>query len=80
MKPLSRRRFLGHALGAGLLSASSFGTYRMFVPSRPEIILDYPGMAIGHAMRDAVLPSHHLQNLPTIKTDVAIIGLSLIHI
>ena len=52
MMKLSRRRFLGHVLGAGLVSAAAYGTYRGFVPGYPKIHLDYPGMDLGHAMRD----------------------------
>lgn len=47
MMKLSRRRFLGHVLGAGLVSAAAYGTYRGFVPGYPKIHLDYPGMGFG---------------------------------
>ena len=55
MMKLSRRRFLGHVLGAGLVSAAAYSTYRGFVPGYPKIRLDYPGMDLGHAMRDALI-------------------------
>ena len=72
MAKLSRRRFLGHVLGAGLVGASSYATYRNFVPNRPSIHVDYPGMAVGHAMRDAamVLPEH----IPSKNVGVVIAG------
>lgn len=70
MMKLSRRRFLGHALGASLLGATSFASYRAFNPQTPPISIDYPGMALGHAMRDQM---HALPNDIPIKHVKAVI-------
>jgi len=72
MMKLSRRRFLGHVLGAGLVSAAAYGTYRGFVPGYPKIHLDYPGMDLGHAMRDALIKRP--VNIPSTDVNVLIAG------
>ena len=72
MIKLSRRRFLGHVLGAGLVSAAAYGTYRGFVPGYPKMHLDYPGMDLGHAMRDALIKRP--VNIPSIDVNVLIAG------
>ena len=72
MMKLSRRRFLGHVLGAGLVSAAAYGTYRGFVPGYPQIHLDYPGMDLGHAMRDTLIKRP--VNIPSTDVNVLIAG------
>lgn len=72
MSKLSRRRFLGHALGASLVGMTGLATYRGFVPSLPQIHVDYPGMELGHVMRDATLALP--TNIPTKQVGVVITG------
>jgi hypothetical protein len=68
----SRRRFLTHALGTSLVGLTGYTSFRQFVPSLPEINIDFPGKNLGHALRRAsiTLP----KNIPTIHTNIAIIG------
>ena len=68
----SRRRFLTHALGTSLVGLTGYSSFRQFVPSLPEINIDFPGKNLGHALRKAsiTLP----ENIPTVHTNIAIIG------
>lgn len=69
---ISRRRFLTHAIGTGMVGLTSYGAFRQFVPSLPPISIDFPGKKLGHTLRNASvnLPA----NIPTVHANIAIIG------
>lgn len=69
---ISRRRFLTHAIGTGMVGLTSYGAFRQFVPSLPAISIDFPGKKLGHTLRNASvnLPA----NIPKVHTNIAIIG------
>jgi protoporphyrinogen oxidase len=69
---ISRRRFLGHALGVSMVGLTSYEAWRYFMPGRPPISVDFPGKAIGHAIRDAQMQPP--ANIPTRYANTVIIG------
>ncbi|PIT20919.1 hypothetical protein BGI36_07435 [Snodgrassella communis] len=69
---ISRRRFLGHALGVSMVGLTGYEAWRYFVPGRPPISVDFPGKAIGHAIRDAQMQPP--ANIPTHYVNTVIIG------
>ncbi|WP_370388572.1 FAD-dependent oxidoreductase [Snodgrassella alvi] len=69
---ISRRRFLSNVLGASMVGLSSYEAWRYFVPGQPPISVDFPGKAVGHAIRDA--QRQPPANIPTRHVNTVIVG------